>query len=726
MRRRRANFNYTSKVKGVLDRGLPTSNIYHKRDYHHQYSQSMYNRFYGLNTVGEGNYDSATYLTNTRMAKFSRNDGAIDGLFSRYGKKLLAVYGEEKVNKSVGSDKCSEGKPISLKSGKPITFELGGLNYGDTITALTFEFKLVKELDALIIVSILETNDSNCPLSSDSKKIAFKTCELSTREFREKLGRFILGYKVKRDGKLRLKMELYDEPYDYNRRTGGTIESEVLVRSVASGEHMALIGGLGRRQKENLISKSLEELNANVGRPSVVITKNNVKPVEGMFRAYSKYEDVLIFPMRENNRTYLYRFFKSRGVIERLNNVRVSPDAKFVRMVQGGEYVYYVDGLSDYQRFKLDEKEEEWRSEVVSWTLDPVNEKVVMSDVPAGASLITMVNNRIYLAGWESDPTRVMSSYISGTDGVEGAKERFCCYPEAQTFHSPNKQTGRWKSSRITALITFNNELHIYREDGATRYISPNGLFGKSSASDSWADNIGVKSPRDVAVYNGAELFFNESEGWRRSYGGNASFIGSDIANWIDRYGKSESRFIKASRRVARYFYDRDGDGIIDSSLLFLQNVNYQTSPWYLDDNTPAIDMLTINDEDYCLHSQYACVFINEAKGELFDFNSPIIVRRAFHRLRGNPRDMIISGVGIEAKGDVTLNVGIESMANSEWKPESTHWFKMRFNKESKVITRDARHRDNSAVRLSFWCIPWREQINIITAYMELAYTDRR
>ena len=304
------------------------------------------------------------------------------------------------------------------------------------------------------------------------------------------------------------------------------------------------------------------------------------------------------------------------------NNIRVDGRAEAIQIAQivdqdRNNYVYYVDGYSPLQKFKIGE----WvSSEVTDTGQNPQNPVL-------GPSLIIHHNNRIYIGGFIYDKSLWQCTTIDGT-GPNYTRFAYRFYtPNASPYlNSTNPPTAVVEFSSDEIMILGKNFYSLFRsnvnlEDGGTGSGVPRQV-------SSWMDSVGVQSQGDVVNYKGNLYSFDEKEGIRRFSGGLWQRIPNAVDSHFDRVDITKPRKIWGFANKLYFNYTDKIDGKA-KCLIWDQIMNYQQYPWFQDVDIPFCDARFDETEFLVgIHPDYPCIMQLYAVDTWRRLDTPITFER--------------------------------------------------------------------------------------------------
>ena len=583
-------------------------------------SQTTFANLLGLNTAFDDLHKTDGESPNLRNVRYMGEKQAYQRsqVTSRDGKSVIAVYGD-----TDHFTKQEDGETyLELWEGRAIRFEVP---HSDTLTRLQLWVENIENAKGRIRVLFKNSKDEEpvCDANIDLSTVA-------PRKYVERIVRPIIPLQAANDGgKAIIQLEIMDdvnpedvgEPYPVKGRK---------VRILAKGS------GLHERaefvmpsQEEPWVPNGLREIpltfTEEMNIPLVGITTNDCKPMMcGSDPICVNNNKYILYPVLEHGTTPIILYTNVNTGETKKAEATVASDAKAVRMVQGKDKIYYVDGKSELQRIDTST----WKSEQAITSQDMIDaDNTKPEDLKAkkGASLIIKINNRFWIAGFDDDPNFFQLSGINSLgDGVH-----YDQYYEGG--YVPDRNSKESSCGPITALAQFNGDCIIGRKDGISIYHAPMGLeFGSSSSStptqsSAFAFNIGIDRQEDICNFNGVVYYYNKSEGLRRYSGTDATFQSVKVDNELRNIPNTSNRFMFAHGNKVFFYFDRNAKGYADHGLLY-HTYLANTSPWYMDNQVPVMWAVSDQNDDivYAMHSVYPVLYRMDDTNTHEDFDSSI------------------------------------------------------------------------------------------------------
>lgn len=354
-------------------------------------------------------------------------------------------------------------------------------------------------------------------------------------------------------------------------------------------------------------------------------------------------------------------------------------------------WVYYVDGYSPLQRFKIGE----WRSEAFpAGSADSVRAEIddsVFFNSDLGGASGTYVFT--YTGGhWEYNETEVsLSTYgislIGGgpsegstitvaytvTDGgtktiesiefvdarpvvgaslivhhnnrlylagfrndpnlvqissIEKDGPNYTLFP--YRIYVPNRSPYDTSLNPITAIVEYStDEIMILGKSFYARFQSNVNIEdGTPSQVASYMDSAGVQAQGDVVNYKGVLYSFDQKEGIRRYSGAVWSKLPTTVDSHYDRVDMTKPRKIWGYANKLYFNYTDSIDGKA-KCLIWDMQMNYQQYPWFQDVDIPFCDARFDETEDLIgIHPDYPCIMRLYAEDVWARLDTPIVFRR--------------------------------------------------------------------------------------------------
>ena len=375
---------------------------------------------------------------------------------------------------------------------------------------------------------------------------------------------------------------------------------------------------------------------------------------------------------------------KVDGRVEQLNIAQVTDTKKRT-------WVYYVDGYSPLQRFRIDE----WKSEAFpTGSADNVkanvdNDKWYNSPLGGASGLYVFT----YTSGhWEYNDSEVsLSDYglsLSGGSPSEGSTisisytvttggtktiesisfvdarpviaaslivfhnnrlylagfrndpnlvqisaidkdgPQFTLFP--YRIYVPNRSPYDTSLNPITAIVEYSSdEIMIMGKTSFSRFQSNVNIEdGTPTQVASYMDSAGVQSQGDIVNYKGVLYSFDQKEGLRRYTGATWNKIPTSVDSLYDRVDMTKPRKIWGYSNKL-YFNYTDSIDKKKKCLVWDMGMNYQQYPWFQDVDIPFCDARFDETEDLVgIHPDYPCIMRLYEEDTWARLDTPITFRR--------------------------------------------------------------------------------------------------
>lgn len=626
---------------------------------------------YGLDTtsddVNSSPYSSPYYVNgrynSSNLVTQRGNSASVQGIT-----RLLSVHDTED---DFTDDDIQT--TLTMWQGKQIKFELpySGKIIGNTIT--------VKNTDGCTgILSIyLSDKEDGLPLYETSLDL----CKVSMDKFEHfKLyGITPVPITANPVGKIYVRMEIWDEISQERSANPFNTGKKIEIAATGIGNHKEAIVTLGDK---NIPVDEHYDYKVQPSRPCMGLIYNGYTSVPVNYGEIDrtgatvtlngyKYD---VFCAKDENHAEVIIYDRAMNKIVSGTNIKVDGRVKELGLVQAADWVYYVDGYSALQKFKIGE----WQSQEMPLSTSDEDTNPVIA-----ASIIVFHNNRIYLAGFRYDPNLVQFTEITS------AGPDFNSYP--YRFYAPDQSPLSTSDNPITAMLELeSNTLMIVGKEFYSMFTT-NGGKGRT-AEDNYPTQIttyteggGVQSSGDICVYRGRAYSFDQDEGIRRFSGSTWNRIPQSLDSHIERVDMSKPRKMWGYGNKLYFNYTDKIDGKY-KCIIWDMTMNYQSYPWFQDVDWPFCDIRC--DDDYELigiHPDYPCIMRILDQDVWHRFDTPIMFERwtKYLSLGGNASDMVLKNVHVKviANANRWWNLGIsidkhqlEQHRNKTWAYRMPCW----------------------------------------------------
>ena len=702
----------TGRVPGYYANNRLFKGSYTRTDWQTRTSRRIHDGFnlqvnYGLDTtsddVNSSPYSSPYYVNgrynSDNLVTQRANSASVQG--TRF---LISKYDE--------TNDFTEGDIqtyLELWQGKQIKFEIpySGKVVGNTIT-------IRNSGGCTGILSIyLSATDGGKPLMETSVDL----CKVSEDKFEHYTLRGITPVKAKANprGKLYVRMEIWDEIANERSVNPFNTGRKIEIAATGAGNHDECIYELTDKnvpvvnnpyQYVRKPSRPLLGLIYNDWRSIPVDRISNEKTGATVSDKGYRYD---IFAIKNSTSAEILIYDKEMNKLID-NNIKVDGRAEMIEIAQvvdtdANNWVYYVDGFSPLQRFKIGE----WNStsfpagvsELPKLTVD--SNTWFNSDLGNASGTFTFTynngnwkynneNKNIANYGLSLDGTPADGATITIVASVVGSVKSLSsfAYVDARPVLGPSHlihhnnrlyiggftyDKSLWQASAITEagpaytqfpyrFYTPNNSPYatsINTPTAVVEYTSdqimilgPNffSIFqtnvnledGTPTQVSSYADSVGVQSQGDVVNYKGTLYSFDLKEGIRQFNGAKwMQLSGTTIDSHYDRVDMTKPRKIWGYANKLYFNYTDKIDGKAKCIIRDF-SMNYQQYPWFQDIDLPFCDV-RFDETEYLvgIHPDYPCIMNLYAVDTWSRLDSPITFERhtKYLSVPGNMGDLI-------------------------------------------------------------------------------------
>ena len=610
---------------------------------------------YGLDTVSDdinSSPHSSPYYINGRFLSDNLvtqrgNSASVQGM------KLLATWGDKKEDFADSDIQTS----LRMWQGKQIKFEIP---YNGKVVGTTISVKNTTACTG--ILSMYFSSIENGPVISE---VAVDLCKVSTDFFEhlELRPAIVIPANANPRGKLYVRMEIWDE-IDLKKRDENPFNTGRYIEIAADGrsDHYACEYRLGDKsmpvvekyEYKRYPSCPLVGLIYNDYTSIPVDRIANEKVGASVSKDGYKYD---LFAVKDSTSATLLVYDRSMGTLSDKASIKIdgrATEIQIAQVVQPGDqplnYVYYVDGYSPLQRFKIGE----WASEVVPANPATVTEEETgdtISCAPViGASLMIHHNNRLYLGGFRKDPNLWQFSAIESTGpNYEAFPYRFYSPNNSPYANSTNPATAVVEVSSDRIMIVGKNSYSIFTTnvniEALTTVAKDSSAYPQQVST--YADSAGVQSQGDICNYKGVVYSFDPKEGIRRYTGALWRVITNNVQSLFDRVDMDKPRKMWGYRNKL-YFNYTDRIDKKAKCIVWDMGMNYQQYPWFQDVDIPFCDIRHDETEELVgIHPDYPCVMNLYAEDTWRRLDSPINFERhtKFLSVPGDANDMLVKRI---------------------------------------------------------------------------------
>lgn len=588
---------------------------------------------YGLDTTSDdlnsSPYSSPYYINgryNSDNLVTQRGNSA-----SVQGNKFLMSYGDRKVDFNDSDIQTT----LKLYQGKQIKFEMP---YSGKIVGSTIRIKNTGMSRGILSI-YLSASDGGKVLSEMSVDL----CKVSPDVFEHKELRAntVVQENANPRGRLFVRLEMWGDltcekqanPFSNAEITDRFIE----ISATGLDNHFEAFYDFEDKNLPNTNSLTVEWLR-KPSRPLLGLIYNDLSsiPVDrlGTNKDGASVSDkgyrYDIFAVADISSVKMLIYDRHQNVIS-APDIKVDGRADHIYIAQAvdtdrNNWVYYVDGYSPLQRFKIGE----WKSQVVTSSVPPV----------VGAKFIVFHHNRLYIGGFINDRNLWQCTAIksSGPDYTE--------FP--YRFYTPSSSPYLNSTNPTTAVIEYEaGTLMFLTEHGFSLFTSNVNLEnGSPKLQSSFMDSAGVVSQDDVVNYKGVVYSFNPEEGIRRFTGATWRELPNSVGSYFARVDMEKPRKLWGHMNKLYFNFVDKTDGKY-KCLVWDMSMNYQQYPWFLDTDMPVLDVRTSNEEKISIHADYPAIMEIYKSDTWRRFDTPIVFERhtKYLSVPGNASDMVVKRV---------------------------------------------------------------------------------
>lgn len=197
-------------------------------------------------------------------------------------------------------------------------------------------------------------------------------------------------------------------------------------------------------------------------------------------------------------------------------------------------------------------------------------------------------------------------------------------------IYVPNRSPYDTSLNPITAIVEYTtDELMIVGKSSFARFQSNVNIEdGTPSQVSTYMDSAGVQTQGDIVNYKGVLYSFDQKEGIRRYSGATWSKLPTTVDSHYDRVDMTKPRKIWGYANKL-YFNYTDSIDHKAKCLIWDMDMNYQQYPWFQDVDIPFCDARFDESEDLIgIHPDYPCIMRLYAEDVWARLDTPIVFRR--------------------------------------------------------------------------------------------------
>lgn len=623
------------RVPGYYARNRIYPGAYARTDWQTRTSRRIHDglaidKNFGLDTTSDdinSSPYSSPYYVNGRynagnLTTQRGNSSSVQGI-----KKLLSIHDR----KEDFSDEDVQ-TTLELWQGKQIKFEMP---YNGKIVGNTISIKNTDMCHGILSI-YLSAKENGQPICESSVNL----CDISPDKFEhiELTPSTVFPAKANPLGKVYVRLEIWDEIKDERSENPFNTGRKIEIASTGKGNHYACEYELGDK---NMPVKEEYNYERFPSRPLIGLIYNDWESIPtdkienekvGATVSLNGYRYDL-FTIKDDTHAEMVVYDKQ---MNRVINSTIKVDGRTteVYVAQCADWIYYVDGYSPLQKFKIGE----WVSQAL-----PIAKETDTEDAnPVLApGIIVLHNNRIYLSKFRYDVNLVQISAIDAAGPV---------YDQLPyRIYVPNNNPRATSLNPITAIVESQSDtLMIAGRNSVSLFTSNRNIEdGTPQQTSIFTDSSGVASQGDICNYKGVIYSFDQDEGIRRFTGSIWNKVPASVGSHFDRVDMDKPRKLwgYANKLYFNYIDKIDGKR---KALVWDMDMNYQQYPWFQDTDIPFCDVRIADDYDLTgIHPDYPCIMQHYAEDTWRRMDSPITFERhtKYLSLPGNAADAIIKRV---------------------------------------------------------------------------------
>mgnify|MGYP003290106788 CR=1 FL=1 len=705
------NSHTTNRVPGYYSNNKLYPGAYTRNDYPTRTSRRVHDglsidKNFGLDTVSDdvnsSPYSSPYYINgrynSDNLTTQRCNSASVQGI-----ERLLSIHDEE--NDFTDSD--IQGY-IELWQGKQIKFDIP---YNGKIVGNTIEIRNPDRCTGILSIYFSAT-DGGAPLyetAVDLRKVSadyFQHLKVYSSK--------VFSANANSINTLFVRMEIWDEISEERSENPFNTGKKIEIAATGLGNHSACVYKLGDK---NVPAKETYDYNRLPYRPLIGLIYNNWESVPTNRTENEKNGALIsldgyrydIYCAKSTSSAEILIYDKQMNQFVQGTDLTVDGRVERLNIVQAADYVYYVDGYSPLQKFRIGD----WTSiQFDSTVADDIQVSVNLATWQAsGVATASGTYNIYYRSGsWQlsgatvnlstlgitisgnytegghitiiysmasgeteasvtasySDNRPVIGAsvitlhnnriYLSGfkTDPnlinyseIASIGPDFDSYP--YRFYSPSTSPLSTSLNKIIDIVEYQSDtLCIAGEHFVSLYTSNSSVENETPQQIStFTDGIGIEAQGDIVNYKGILYSFDQNEGIRRFTGALWNKIPASVDSHIERVDMDKPRKLWGYDNKLYFNYVDKIDGK-RKCLVWDMEMNYQQYPWFMDVDMPFCDVRFDKDYDLTgIHPDYPCVMQLYKQDKWSRFDSPITFERhtKFISLPGNSSDMILKRV---------------------------------------------------------------------------------
>lgn len=584
-------------------------------------------RNYGLDTVSDdvnSSPYSSPYYINGRYNGMEQSTQRGSASSVQGITRLLSVH-------DIAEDFSDEDVETSLKmwQGKQIKFKMP---YNGKIVGNTISIKNTDGCTGLLSIYLSASEDG--PVLYET---TVDLCKISQDKFEHVTLYGITPVSARANPKreIYIRMEIWDEISMERSANPFNTGRKIEIAATGAGNHKEAIARLGDK---NVPAQDKYIYTAKPSRPLIGLIYNDFESVPTNRHEASDFGATVslngfkydLFTIKNATHAEMLVYDRMRNKVIMNSDIKLDGRTERVNLIQAADMVYYVDGYSKLQKFKIGE----WASSEVTGTNPPVE----------APSYIIFHNNRVYLTGFRYDRNLVQFTEVT----EDGPQYESFLY----RFYVPDQSPLSTSDNPVTAVVEYSSDtLAFFGPSFISMFVTDSGSGTAETAMpqqvSTFTDGGGVQSDGDVTNFHGVLYSFDQDEGLRRFTGAVWNKIPQSVDSQVERVDMNKPRKLWGYANKLYFNYIDKLDGRY-KCMVFDMDMNYQQFPFFQDVDVPVCDVRM--DDDYELiasHPDYPCIMRIYDYDTWKRFDTPISFVRysKYLSIPGNASDMILKRV---------------------------------------------------------------------------------
>lgn len=515
-------------------------------------------------------------------------------------------------------------------------------------------------------------------------------------------------------GVLYVRMEIWNEIEMKRSANPFNTGRKIEIAATGLGNHDACVYKLGDK---NLPVKETYDYERLPSRPCFGLIYNDYVSVPVNRREAQDIGAVVtkdgyryaIFCYKDSSEAHIAIYDMEMNKIVEGTDIKADGRTKAINLVQAKDMVYYVDGYSPLQKFKIgDWKSEAFPTSAVESVKASVDVAVFAASRLGGEGgdylftyhggewkfedeVVQLSEFGISIQGTPADSGQITVTYIAAGMVTEASAD--AVYADARPviagsiitkhynriylggfrydpnlvqcteiaaegpvwdsylyrFYVPDEAPQATSTNRVVAMVPYESDtLMIISEHSYSLYSVNSDLESQIPTQvATYMDGAGVSSDGDICNYAGVIYSFDPDEGIRRFSGAVWQTIPAAIDSYYERVDMNKPRKLWGYAHKVYFNYTDRIDGKA-KCLIWDSEMNYQQFPWFQDSDLPFCDVRMDNDFDLIgIHPDYPCIMRLYAEDVWKRLDTPITFERhtKYISIPGNAYNMILERV---------------------------------------------------------------------------------